>query len=490
MRHVTPAGRMSPGAWSFRLPGMMALAWCFLSLPAQAFELLSDPFNTVSKIERFADRRFQPEGCPDLTPQEDQVVIDLTQAVAAALCYNPDTQASWAGLLAQAASYGGSQSSWLPSVSASASGSKSASFGNGFKTEGKGTSASASAGMTLFDFGRRAATSNAAERALEAAGYSYDSALQGVVAATLQAYYAVLSAQGRIEVLRESEKFSKESLDAAMLRFALGLVPKSDELQAKSSYVQSQLAVSRGENQLRISSAALGSLFGLMPDVKLLVKDVDESKLAQEDLTGKARELMDVARALRPDYAAQMARLEGARQSLKATKRGDLPSFSVSTGQSFSDVDVFNNSTTRSQSIGLSVSIPIFTGFSYTYSVRAAEENLRAQELQLQRAEINLMQDVWRALQNYQTAQETWMGTFDQVRSATELRDVSLGRYKEGVGSMLDVLNAQAQYLNALQSQIETRNNLLLGRADLVRSMGMLNLETVQPDARLSQAAE
>jgi outer membrane protein len=469
----------------------VALAAGVASRPmaAAAFDL-GDPFGTRKDIARFDDPRFHPEECPSLTPVNGRILLNLSQAVAAALCNNPDTESSFVGLMAQADSLGSAKSAWLPTASASISGSESASFAPHTKFSSKGTSSGISAGMTLFDFGQREASIGASERALEAAGYSHDATMQSVISSVLQSYYGLLTSEGNIAALRESERFATESLEAAALRFKLGLVSTSDELQARSSYAQSQLASGRGENQVRLDRARLASVLGLPPDAPLEVQDVDESGLAEENLAGKAREMMEMARKTRPDLAAQYARLEGARESLKATRRSDLPSISVSTGESFGDADIFNNSTSRSQSIGLSVSIPIFSGFSHTYSVRAAEENLKTQELAVQRAELNLLQDVWNSTQNYETAQESWMTTFDLVLSATQLRDVALGRYKEGVGTMLDLLSAQSQYQSALQSQVQARYGLLLSRVDLIRATGMLRLDTIEPDAPLKLSSE
>jgi outer membrane protein TolC len=91
-------------------------------------------------------------------------------------------------------------------------------------------------------------------------------------------------------------------------------------------------------------------------------------------------------------------------------------------------------------------------------------------------------QDVWNSWNNYQTAKQSWQTSQDLLENATHLKDVALGRYKEGLGTILDVLNAETQYNTALQSNLKSRYNLLTSRVDLVRAVGTLNLETMQPD--------
>jgi outer membrane protein TolC len=96
---------------------------------------------------------------------------------------------------------------------------------------------------------------------------------------------------------------------------------------------------------------------------------------------------------------------------------------------------------------------------------------------------------VWNSWHNYETAKISWKTNEDQIAAAIQLKDVALGRYKEGLGSILDILNAQLQYSNALQGQLQTRFNLLTSRVDLVRSVGVLDLESINPEVSLDTAS-
>lgn len=455
-----------------------------LVFPHASHALWKDPFRTEKKLTAYG-RNLTPPDCSqtvDAALSKDRPEITVMEAVNLALCHNPDTHAAWASLRAQAASYGGAQSAWLPQASGSVGASKSASFGNNTKSSSKGTSAGVSLSYTLFDFGRREDSIEAAERSLEAAGLTYDSSLQGIIGTTLQAYYRLIASQNSVSATLESEKFAEESLQAAVSKHQLGLTAASDELQARASHAQAVLSRQQAENQLKLDRAALANLLGLGPDAALTAAELNDTELVERE-SFDVSHLMEIAKEQRADLASRQAQLEGSRASLAATRKATLPSVSVSAGESFSDVDVFNNDTSRSQSIGLSVSIPIFTGFSQTYSVRAAERQLEAQEYQLERAKLDVTQDVWRAYQNYETAQNTWETSFDLLASATSLRDVALGRYKAGIGTMIDVLNAQSQFASALQQQIVSRYNLLTSRADLIRATGVLRLDTARPGA-------
>lgn len=449
-----------------------APAWGILALPAR------DIFGSDEQITR-RSQKLAPDVCPTMPEQGKK--LQLIEAINLVLCHNPDTQASWLSLRAQAAGQTAQKLDLLlPTVSADASLSKSATQvnSNGFITQGSG--ASISLGYTLFDFGRKQASLEAAEEAFSASIMNYDSGLQGVIGNTLRLYYSILTAQGALDVSRESLRFTEESVNAARARYELGLVPKSDVLQADTSLAQARLSVEQAENTLLLTVSDLAIAMGADPQTELQLADIDDSQLASDDMDKEVRPLMEAAKRNRIDLNASAASLRAARANLEVTRRSDLPQVSVSASQGFSDVDVFNRSTPRSGSIGLNVSIPLFTGLTRSYNVRAAEDSLKAQEIQFEKTKLTVMQDVWRSYTNYQTALQSWEVSWGYLASATELRDISLARYKEGIATMLDVLSAESQYRSATQQHLSARYNLLTSRADLVRSVGVLNLDTVQ----------
>ncbi len=76
-----------------------------------------------------------------------------------------------------------------------------------------------------------------------------------------------LTAQNGVDVAKESERYAKESCDAAALRHHIGLAPLADELQAKGAYSQAQLAPEQAANQLSLQQASLALLMGLPADL-------------------------------------------------------------------------------------------------------------------------------------------------------------------------------------------------------------------------------
>ncbi len=450
------------------------------SARAQGIELpsIGDPFSTQKKLAPYG-KNLKPTSCP--TPPDTSKPLLLGEVVITTICHSPDTRSAYLSLLASADSYDGTVMSYLPDISASATGSSSKTWFDGNKFISRSSSASASTGLTLYDFGRRETTLAIAERTLAASGLGYDSTLQGFIATALQTYFSQLTAQNALAVERESNELSKATLDATETRYSLGLVPLSDVLQARTRYSQTQLSLERAENAVVLGAARLAQLMGFSPLTELKVAELDDANILVPPFNSALTELIEKAKEQRVDLKSRQLQLESAKDSLKNTRRRNLPTISASAGRSYSDWDVLNQDHPPVDTVGVTVSIPIFTGFGSVFSERAQRKQLESQIIQYEDAERDVEQDVLRSWQNYSTARTSYDISISSLGVARQFQDVALGRYKEGIGSILDVLNAQDSYRNSLQSHLNSRYSLLTARVDLIRAVGALDLNNVEP---------
>ena len=92
--------------------------------------------------------------------------------------------------------------------------------------------------------------------------------------------------------------------------------------------------------------------------------------------------------------------------------------------------------------------------------------------------------DVWRAYQNQTTATQSLRTTVDLVASAEQSERVALGRYKAGVGNVLDLLSAQSALASARLQRIQAALDWYVSRATLAQSVGTLDYSLLQPPAQ------
>jgi outer membrane protein TolC len=144
-----------------------------------------------------------------------------------------------------------------------------------------------------------------------------------------------------------------------------------------------------------------------------------------------------------------------ARAQADAAAREGFPTIIVnaSTGRTFFPHD---RPFADSNSIALNLSIPIFTGFNHTYSVRQAEA--RAAQAEATRDVLNRQTEleVWQSYYDVQTAAGGVSTTEVQLRAAQQTAEATLARYRGGFGSLLDLITAQVEESNARVQRIQS----------------------------------
>jgi TolC family type I secretion outer membrane protein len=422
----------------------------------------------------------------------------LVDAIDQALCRNPKTRAAWANARYQAAQVGAGQAAYLPTVTITANASRSANASSTVGSSqqlttvqtvgGGGTSSreqfrvtpQVSLNYLLFDFGGRAAKLDNALHALAAANWSHDAAIQAVMLAAVQAYYQVFATGAAVDSARTALASSDEALKAATVRHEVGTVALADALQAKTAFAQAKVNLQKALGDARIALGTLANALGLQADRELRI---EPPALAGPDREREAdvHRLIEDAKRLRPDLAAAESQVQAAEANVAVARSASLPTVSLVGNYGYSYSSAFAD--TESWSVGLQLSVPLFTGFANTYQIRGAEEQAEVQRANREQLEQTVSLDVWRAYHQLQTARETLASSEDLVASANQSENVALGRYKAGAGSILDLLNAQAGLANARLQNIQARYDWLTRKAVLAQAIGRLDLDTVtRPD--------
>ncbi|MBN9421615.1 MAG: transporter [Candidatus Accumulibacter sp. 66-26] len=462
------------------------------SVSAQAFGS-ADPFATESLVpprpvlQTGSDAALTvPSPC--LAPASG-AAIDVLQAVDMALCNNPQTRAVWANARAQAAQVGIAQGAYLPTLDGKLAATRVDNSLSSVST-GQQKSAALTLSWLLFDFGTRAANLESARQLLSAASATLDASVQSLFLSALQAYYNAQATRAALAAAQESEKASRESFVAAESRYKVGTGTPADRLQAQTAWSQATLNRIRAEGDLRNAQGVLANVMGLDANRPLALAELpagapeagsgngngESYAAAEQDVAALVAE----ARRRRPDLQAAEAQLKAAQAGIDAARGAGLPTVVLGAGQTWQDAGGISG---NGSSLGLTLNLPLFSGFGTTYKVRAAQaqsESLAAQRDQLSQ-QISL--DVWRAYQSLTTAGQSLKTTADLLASAEQSERVALGRYKAGVGNILDVLNAQSALAAARQQRIQALLDWRVYRATLAQSLGNLDIGLLQAPA-------
>jgi TolC family type I secretion outer membrane protein len=493
---------MSDKRWKLGL-GLAAGLGCILAVPAQAEEDFwrPDVFATQETAARSSGAGVAGAGDPCRAISDNGQPWSLLQVIDRALCHNPQTRQAWATARYQAAQVGMAQAAYLPTLSASGSASRglnsagsnlqnpvqafqtgggSGGLGSGLRREQTRLTPSLSFNYLLFDFGGREAKLDNARLALDAANWNHAAALQAVLFAAVQAYYQVFANQEAVASAETAEKSSAAAFEAAKVRHEIGAAALADQLQAQTAYAQARYNRQKAEGDARIAAGTLANALGLDADAKL---SIASPALAEPDDSAErsVHELIEDAKRSRPDLAAAEAQIQAAEAGVRTAKARDLPSLSLVGNYAYSDSSLSGGM--QSWSVGMQMSVPLFTGFSNTYQVRSAQEQVAVQEAARDKLDQSVALDVWSAYHNLNTARETFRSSKDLLASANQSEKVALGRYKAGAGNVLDLLSAQAALAAARVQLIQARYNWHIGKAKLAQALGRLDLAELEAGA-------
>ena len=453
-------------------------ALCLLVLfaaPAYAADR-GDPFDTA-KLRPAAPSQFW--NGPAATCAHSDTIPDplrLVDAVDLALCNNPQTRLSWANAKASAAQVGIARSGFLPEVDANASLQRSETWNVPGANGQTSLNGSISFNYLLFDFGGRDATLELARQSLLASDWTHNNTLQLVLLNAVQSYYQLYAAQDAVQSALAAEKASLASLEAARARLRVGSATRADVLQAQTSYSQNQLIRTQAEGDEATFRGVLANALGLSAERPLRIAaapDLEAQRVADQAVG----QLIDLAKSKRPDLAAAEAQVRAAESNIKVQQSFGMPTLSLF--GTAGATQAAPGADPRTGAIGLQLNIPLFTGYRNTYQILQAREQLDAQIASRDRLSTDVSLDVWRSYQDLRTQGQALTTSTELVASAQESYNVALARYKAGVGTVTDLLNAQSALASANLQKIQARFRWNLAKATLAKAIGVLEPDLV-----------
>lgn len=349
------------------------------------------------------------------------------------------------------------------------------------KTESRSFSVGATSNLILFDGLSNFATLSQSKYNLESAKLSLERIKQEVVFRTISLYYSVVEIEQLLKVRTEDVIQQQKTLETIEERNRLGAVTLADVYQQQVQLGNAELEVIRAQNNLEIAKSNLLFYLGLdVLDVYEFSKDLSSAEKLniKEDIEADYNQISDlVAEALtyRKDFISKLLNLESAYDGITIARSGHFPRLtgSMSFGSSANTFDNLLDS--KRYSAGLTLSIPIFSGFRVSNQVQFAQVNVMNTELELSDLERKIKQEIQQSLLDLQAAKKALLVSEKNVRAAEENLKIEREKYALGAGKLLDVLIANTFYTNAQTNYINTQFNYLKLSEQLKYNLGILD---------------
>ncbi len=407
---------------------------------------------------------------------------DLPALIDLALATHPDTRAAWQRTRAAADRLGVAQAKWLPVLALTATGgwSQQVNMTPTGREIIRAAELTPRADLTwlLVDFGRRDAEREEARQELIEAGYTFTRVQQTIAFGVQRAYYA-LGAR-RAEVGAEEAALASANATAAQTDalHERGLATRPDVLLARQEQARSAFDLEDARGHADDAWADLATAVGIPPTLLLQVP-TDDAVPLPSTLPAAVDAVVDGALAQRPDLVARLAAVR-ARAAEVARARADFwPKIGVtgSVGgaarhyragppfRTFDEVDPLYGGF-------LGVEWTLFDGLARVNTEREARSRVGVAEAELDAKALAAMGEVWTAYVDVRTALRKLAFADALLAASQEAYESADAQYRNGLGTLIDLLAAQRELDRARSVRIETRADVLTAAAALAYAAG------------------
>ena len=403
--------------------------------------------------------------------------LSLSDALALSLCKSPTLRQALANVAEQSAGVTLAETAKRPSWDATLGGSAARNFITG-ATNTRSIDTSLNLTWVLFDFGRSDANLSQARQTLAAALATQSNTLLDSVRELLQLYGEAVVADAAIGAAREAETTAALTADAAQARYDAEVGTQIDRLQAQTALAQATLAKVRAESDWENARGKLALALGADITQPLRLANWEpwiRAGGAQPDF----EVLREEARAQHPRLRAARAQLEGLQAQLAAVKaagRGNV-AFAANAGHASNwgkNGTTTTVSNVPSAGLSLTATIPLFNGRESNAQQAQVLAQSNAQEAELASIERDVETQLWQAHRALITSEKSVDASVRLLNAAESTLKVAQGRYKAGVGTMVDLLTSQAALADARRQRVTALVDSLTAQTQLILATGRM----------------
>ena len=286
----------------------------------------------------------------------------------------------------------------------------------------------------LFDFGKNLAATDAARKLASVALESVELQRQ-LIALAIREAYTNMNLAKRLNVTAQ-QSFDRAQLNLRSARgfFDVGTRPKSDVVRAEVDVANARVDIIRARNAERLARAALNTAMGIDIDIQTQVQDNLIYELVQFD---RAQQRAEALRQ-RPENRQAKLQVEVSEAQEKLAFRNFFPNLSA-----VAAYGGIRSELNPTWSVGLNLSWTMFDGGGLIGKYQESQANLDASRARLKASELDIIQNVEQAEITAEEAQERIQATQAAVASAEENFRLAQGRFDAGVGTILELTDAQ-----------------------------------------------
>ncbi len=322
-----------------------------------------------------------------------------------------------------------------------------------------------SGNMLLFDFGKTKAIADMAKRTHEASEFQLQNSINNVIFTVKQAYYNLLFAQQQVKVYEDTVADYTLHLEQAKAYYDIGTKAKIDVLTAEHNLGKAKLGLLQANNTLRIAYVQLSNAMGTPEVSDYDVKDNLKMKAYNIDVDNAVKTAYETS----PQLLAAKKKADASGLLVRASVRAFTPNISGFGGYTRGGKRV---DTDYGYQVGAQITYSNVNLMLLKKQVDEAKASHKKDVADYENAKQSIYFETKQAYLNLTNAQESIVVAKLSMDQAKEQYDQASGRYKVGLGTAIELKDAETTYRNA---QLEYYSNLLnyhVSAANLEKVMG------------------
>ncbi|MEI6098647.1 MAG: TolC family outer membrane protein [Alphaproteobacteria bacterium] len=349
------------------------------------------------------------------------------------------------------------------------------------------------ASMPLFDFGRGQLNIELKAALVNAARYSLISVEQEVLFDAAAAYVDVWLQIQLVAAQEANVRLLTQDLRAANDRFDVGEITRTDVALTEAQLASANAALAAAQGNLNVARENYKAKVGHYPNK---LKPLPKPPKTADTLAGaQAIAVKSHPAILQAQYLAKAADIAvaAARAEMLPNVNGEASVSQTFAGDNGGELFSGGTSSVISERLGLTMRQTLYAGGRLSSRLRQQIALSQQAHADLLQTVINVKEAAGKAWSNIQVARASMVAGDEQVRAAQAALDGVRQEAQLGSRTVLDVLNAEQDLLNARSQRLQSEADLYLGRLQLLSSMGLLTVDhlnlgipTFDPDAYLN----
>lgn len=317
---------------------------------------------------------------------------------------------------------------------------------------------------------------SSAKKSAHRSDINYQVAKQDLIVRVTQVYFDLLSAKDNLEFATAEKVAIERQLEQTKQRFSVGLTAITDVHEAQAEYDNAVTEEIRATNRIYTAEEAVRVITNVYPrDFSVLnTKRFSPSR----PLPDSANEWQQTAEVKSLDLIAQKIAVDIAKQDINIAKAGHLPTLdftgNYSNGKSKNNITDITGPYLDNHSVGISLSVPIYSGGAISSSVRRAQHSYVSASQDLSSIHRGVVQDTRNAYNTVIAAVSAIKSLEQALISAEKALEATEAGFEVGTRTIVDVLNSTRNLYNAKRNLSTTRYTYIQNVLSLKRAGGTI----------------